>query len=297
MNILLVRTGGLGDCILTLPVVSCLKRIKAVSAFHVLGNSDMLSLARLTGEFDGMHSFDDAGFASLFTKGGPSGFLRSFFSQFEEVYFFTAGDSDSVKMKVTAAGAGACRTLDPMLPKSWQGKHITSHLLNIIDFCGEARHMQCNSPLKPLNKPDVKRKGLLIHPGSGDMKKNWPVERFIGVADRWHSEVAFVLGPAEIERGFEKEIHDQRFTIHRTDTLEELYDLLSGASLYVGNDSGVSHFADFCGVRGAVLFGPTDPVVWKPAGNNLTVVSSGDGTMEGIDVEEVLEALEYATRL
>ena len=297
MNILLVRSGGLGDCILTLPVVSCLKRIKVVSAFHVLGNGAMLSLARLTGEFDGMHSFDYAGFASLFTKGEPSGFLRSFFSQFEEVYFFTAGDSDSVKMKVTAAGAGACRTLNPMLPESWQGKHITSHLLNIIDGSGEDPRMQCNSPLKPLKKPGEKRKGLLIHPGSGDMKKNWPVEMFLAVADRWQGEVAFVLGPAEIERGFEKEIPEERFTIHLTETLVELYDLLSGASFYVGNDSGVSHFADFCGVRGAVLFGPTDPVVWKPVGNNLTVVSSGDGTMEGIDVEEVLEALEYAARL
>jgi len=297
MNILLVRTGGLGDCILTLPVVSGLKRIKAGAAFHVLGNSAMLSVARLTGEFDGMHSFDDAGFTTLFTKGQPSGFLRSFFSQFEEVYFFTAGDSDSVKMKVTAAGAGVCYTLNPVLPEGWQGKHITSHLLRIIDFCGEAPLMQYNFPLKPLNKPDVKRKGLLIHPGSGNMKKNWPVERFIAVADRWHGEVSFVLGPAEIERGFEKEISEERYTIHRTETLEELYDLLSGASIYVGNDSGVSHFADFCGVCGAVLFGPTDPVVWKPAGDNLTVVSSGDGTMMGIGVEKVLLALEYAAGL
>lgn len=297
MNILLVRSGGLGDCILTLPVVSCLKRIKAVSAFHVLGNGAMLSLARLTGEFDGMHSFDDAGFASLFTKGGPSGFLRSFFSQFNEVYFFTAGDSDSVKMKVTAAGAGVCYTLNPVLPESWQGKHITRYLLNIIEVSSDTTHMKCNYPLKPLKKPDVKRKGLLIHPGSGDMKKNWPVEWFIAVADRWHGEAAFVLGPAEIERGFEKEFPEEKFTIYRTETIKELYDLLSGASLYVGNDSGVSHFADFCGVRGAVLFGPTDPVVWKPAGDNLTVVSSGDGTMKGIGVEEVLEALECAERL
>lgn len=297
MNNLLVRTGGLGDCILTLPVVSCLKRIKSVSTFHVLGNSTMLSLARLTGEFDGMHSFDDAGFASLFTKGEPSEFLRSFFSRFNEVYFFTAGDSASLQRKITAAGAGVCHTLNPALPEGWQGKHITSHLLNIIDGSVEVPHMQCKPPLKPLKNPDVKRKGLLIHPGSGDIKKNWPVERFIAVADRWHGEVAFVLGSAETERGFEKEIPEERFTIHRTETLEELYDLLFGASLYVGNDSGVSHFADFCGVRGAVLFGPTDPVVWKPAGDNLTVVSSVDGTMEGIGEKEVFLTLEYATRL
>ena len=54
--------------------------------------------------------------------------------------------------------------------------------------------------------------------------------------------------------------------------LETLAELLAGACLYVGNDSGVSHLAgmvaDSAGhaPRLAVLFGPSDSRVWAPPG-------------------------------
>jgi hypothetical protein len=41
-----------------------------------------------------------------------------------------------------------------------------------------------------------------------------------------------------------------------------------------------------------VLFGPTDPSVWRPLGELTTVLRSMDGSMEGIGVDEVFDALE-----
>jgi ADP-heptose:LPS heptosyltransferase len=48
--------------------------------------------------------------------------------------------------------------------------------------------------------------------------------------------------------------------------------VLSMSDLYLGNDSGISHLAGCLGTRSVVLFGPTDPVLWKPFGENVRVV-------------------------
>jgi len=53
--------------------------------------------------------------------------------------------------------------------------------------------------------------------------------------------------------------------------LRELAWYLAHAAYYVGNDSGVSHLAGVAGARGTVLFGPTDPVLWRPLGSALAV--------------------------
>ena len=42
--------------------------------------------------------------------------------------------------------------------------------------------------------------------------------------------------------------------------------LLSWVSLFIGNDSGISHLAAALGVPVLAIFGPTDPAVWAPRG-------------------------------
>ena len=51
--------------------------------------------------------------------------------------------------------------------------------------------------------------------------------------------------------------------------------LLARCDFSVGNDSGFSHLAAAMNCPVISLFGPTDPLVWKPAGGHVEVVSSG----------------------
>jgi ADP-heptose:LPS heptosyltransferase len=56
--------------------------------------------------------------------------------------------------------------------------------------------------------------------------------------------------------------------------IEDLYQLachLAQASLYVGNDSGITHLAAAVGTPVLALFGPTDPAVWAPRGEHVRV--------------------------
>jgi ADP-heptose:LPS heptosyltransferase len=58
--------------------------------------------------------------------------------------------------------------------------------------------------------------------------------------------------------------------------VENLYELgtwLASASVYIGNDSGVSHLAAAVGTPVVALFGPTDPAIWAPRGERVAIYS------------------------
>jgi heptosyltransferase III len=72
-------------------------------------------------------------------------------------------------------------------------------------------------------------------------------------------------------------------------TIPDLMDLarfIGGASLYIGNDSGITHLAAATGVPTLALFGPTSPQIWAPRNPNTTVIQRS--SMDDLTVTEVL---------
>ena len=63
------------------------------------------------------------------------------------------------------------------------------------------------------------------------------------------------------------------------------------SSVFIGHDSGISHIAAATGARCVVLFGPTDPAVWAPANESVTVLREPDGNLGSVSVEAVVAAL------
>ena len=64
--------------------------------------------------------------------------------------------------------------------------------------------------------------------------------------------------------------------IERPNNVKALADLLSHASLYIGNDSGVSHLAGFVGTPTIALYKTTDPKIWGVLGRQVTHISADD---------------------
>jgi len=284
---LLIRSGGIGDSILTLPVAVRLRELYPGAELHLLGNGNMISAARLTGLFTCFRSLDDAGFSALYAKKGTSPFLQAYFSQFDRVYCFTAGNREDIARTILANGARACRTLDPRQPRNWE-RHITDYFFSILDT-------NCAGPAvlpEPIIIHSSPRRNdlLVIHPGSGGVSKMWPVKRFVDVAETWNGETAFLLGPAEIQKGYAGRIPG-RFRLIENPPLSDAALLLSIAGLYLGNDSGASHLAALCGTPSVVLFGATSPRVWGPLGGKARIIVSPGGNMEELCIEEVLMAL------
>jgi hypothetical protein len=119
---------------------------------------------------------------------------------------------------------------------------------------------------------------IAIHPGSGSETKCWPVERFEALARELKREtdcsIVMILGPAderlvERMRALTKELHSP---IAHSLPLRSLAAALANCALYVGNDSGVTHLAAAVGVPTVAIFGPTDPIMWAPNGDNVKIV-------------------------
>jgi ADP-heptose:LPS heptosyltransferase len=108
---------------------------------------------------------------------------------------------------------------------------------------------------------------VLLHPGSGSPKKNWPLEYFQELAQRLNATgltTAFTHGPAEDNLPLENCLPPM--------SLPDLARTLASAHLYIGNDTGITHLAAAVGTPTLALFGPTNPTVWAPRGPHVHVL-------------------------
>ena len=117
---------------------------------------------------------------------------------------------------------------------------------------------------------------VVMHPFSGGASKNWPLDRFRAVAAGLQLPVAWSAGPEEYLA------EAQRF-----DSLDEVARWLASATLYIGNDSGITHLAAAVGTPVIALFGASNPRVWAPRGPHVRVIAAN--TLEAISVDTVFE--------
>lgn len=117
---------------------------------------------------------------------------------------------------------------------------------------------------------------IAVHPFSGSVKKNWPLERYVELVHELDADVRFCAGP---EQSLDGAVY-----------MENLWDLacwLAAARLYVGNDSGITHLAAAVGTPTVAVFGPTDACVWAPRGRHVTIIHAPD--LLALPVRTVLE--------
>jgi len=123
----------------------------------------------------------------------------------------------------------------------------------------------------------------VVHPFSTRADKTWPAERFVAVARRVSNPV-ILAGPDDDAAPFAE------FEVWRNEPLSRVKALMSGASLFVGNDSGPAHIAAAFGVPVVAIFGSSDPVTWAPWRTESRVLTSVEG-INAISVEEVMHAV------
>ena len=131
-----------------------------------------------------------------------------------------------------------------------------------------------------ISVPARERAGAVIHPFSGSLRKNWPLDCYRELGRRLAKTmpVAWCAGPAD-------DLPDAEIRIVN---LYELACRLAGARVFIGNDSGIAHLAAAVGTAVVALFGPTDPRVWGPRGRDVRVLQATE--MAAIPLADVLAA-------
>jgi len=233
-RLLIYRRGGLGDTLLTFPIVELLK--KKGFLIDYVGNTDYLKLLKEVEWVDNI--FGD------FPKN---------LSSYDRIYLL--------------AKENFLETSNVVLiePFPQEKEHVLDYYLRRFNLDGTP------SKVLPLKGLTLWEDRIILHPGSGSIKKNAPLELFV---ELYHSleglgeKPLFVLG--EAEKHLEELL--KNFDTYKVENVVKFAKLLKGSKAFVGNDSGFTHLAGYLGVPTIALFGPTDPTVWKPVGPYVEVI-------------------------
>jgi hypothetical protein len=267
---LLIRPGGIGDCILSLPALEYL----AADYTEVWVPAAVTPLIRFADRVRDLSStrLDLVGLPGV----EPPPFAVAALTQFDSIVSWYGANRPDFREAVTAMGL-PFRFLDA-LPLDRPGAHASDFFLRQATISKWSRRFRLHSAIPRIPCPRSDGGFAVIHPFSGGARKNWPLDRFQALAKRLHIPVRWCAGPEE-----------PLAEAMRFDDLYQLALWLAEARLYIGNDSGITHLAAAVGTPVVAVFGPTDPAVWGPRGQCVRV-AGGNGRWPGID--EVLAAAE-----
>jgi hypothetical protein len=253
MRRLTIRPGGIGDLIVSLPALECLQ----TDYYEVWTASSNVPLVRFA---DRVRPIASTGVDWLAVSEPPPPLIETL-RGFDSIVSWYGANRPEFREEV--ARLGLPFTFFPALPAEGAGVHATDFYL------AQARTLAaCQSDGIPRIRCDISRDApreefAAIHPFSGSARKNWPLENFRELARQLEADmpVRWCAGPEDppLEGAV------------RIDDLYELACWLARAQMYVGNDSGITHLAAAVGTPVLALFGPTDPAVWAPRGENVTV--------------------------
>jgi ADP-heptose:LPS heptosyltransferase len=273
-SLLIVHQGALGDLVCIFPVIRALRR-----RFHpvsILCQGHLGKLAAAENLADAWFPIEAAWTASLFS-GEANRQAARLLAPYSHSLVFSRSEALAASLK-HIAGARVCSV--PPRPPAGRRVHIAEHTLHCIQECGWLPEFK-DAILKATPShgsaaapgEGEASKTVLIHPGAGSPRKRWPLPGFLELTAQINArqlKPAFVIGPVEQDLLPELERHGA--TLHLTGDSLKLLALLRSAAAYIGNDSGVSHLAAWVGLPCVVIFGPSDPVRWRPWGGRVEIV-------------------------
>jgi ADP-heptose:LPS heptosyltransferase len=246
MRRLIIRPGAIGDFIVSLPAIECLK----TNYLEIWTTRRNVPLVRFA---DRVRAIDSTGLdLTGITQPAPDA-LRGF----DEIVSWYGTNRPEFRDAVSAL---PFRFL-PALPPTDCPHHATDFYLSQVSPFAEAPsdavpRIPCDSPRQDF---------AVIHPYSGSPRKNWPLTRFQNLARQLERvmPVRWCSGDEDPPLPGAARFHD-------------LYDLacwLAGARLYIGNDSGVTHLAAAVGTPVLAIFRASDPAIWAPRGPHVRVAT------------------------
>jgi heptosyltransferase-3 len=267
-KILIIRACAIGDFVLNLPALRALSQVHENTPFVLVGYPSILGLAREFLPVEATHSIESQPWSRLFHEPIP-------YLDFDSAVVWMRDPSVADNLRLS--GIPEVLRADPF---PTQG-HAATHLLRTLNLSAP--------PLPDLWKRESGE--IIIHPGSGSVRKNWP----------YFGELVSRLGNRALalwERAPEGPVRvtDMRYTCGPHPALSER--VLAGLTLsqvvqqlrrcraYIGNDSGITHLAAYLGCPTIALFGPTDPRTWGPFGRRSRIIWKTN--LEDISVDEVL---------
>ncbi len=292
-RVLVIFPGALGDLMCLRPALGAISRRHPGASVELMARFELARLVAGRSVVARAHSIDAREVGELFSE--SSGGARRFFGEFDRIYSFFASDDARFRARIAAA-THAQISFHPFRPAG-DGHVSAGYLRSIGEDASpvEARLEPTSDDLAAAARGLAASKCdgsnlIVIFPGSGSPGKNWPAEKFAALAAMLskRASVAVILGPAEAS--VEPIFREAGVAVLKDLDLPTVAAIARIAVAFVGNDSGVSHLAAAVGASGVVIFGPTDPVRWRPMGSGQIYILNR-GPVASSEVREVAGAL------
>jgi heptosyltransferase III len=329
-NILVIILRYIGDTLLMTPVVTALRDAHPGAKISVLVFKGTEDVVRYNSQIDEV---------IVFQKGGPSQMYRFWRGLRGRRFDCVIDLTDSDRAAIASYATGAPVRVGFNVEQLWRGRlythaltgpvagvhRISRNMAALAAIGQDARETlpilrtspveerQADELLEGLGSASQQRSQplVLVQPGARYGPKAWPEARFAELIDRLarQSGCRIVVGASPSERPLAEAI----VALTRGPVAPQIVcaplavyiALLKNCDLFIGNDSGPMHLAAAHGTAVVALFGPSDPVMWRPMGGPAAVIHKGvdcggcstkqclrggRSCMQSISVDEVFSA-------
>jgi len=283
-RVAILRLRSLGDCVLTTPALDILRRARPDLRVAVLVEDRFREI------FEGNPDVDEILRADL-------GALRRFRPR---LCLNLHGGSRSAWMTALSgarfrAGFGHFRfqpAYNARIPRAQEilgverKVHTAEHLASAMFWLGapvtEIPRAKLGGGQAAPPVPPCPPGYAVIHAVAAAPEKTWRADGFLAVAEylkRSGMEPVFIGAATDDLASF------RAWRTVQGARLSEIKALMSGAALFVGNDSGPAHMAAAFGLHSVVIFRDSDPAIWGPW-RTVSEVLTGH-----VEIAQVLDAL------
>jgi hypothetical protein len=209
---------------------------------------------------------------------------------FDHVVAFLNDPDGKLMFRLKAFFPESKVSIFPAFPPQGEDTHVALFMARAIQDatglplnCGDVFEDAFKNPLMISDKKQGEKQHIVIHPGSGSIKKNHPPTFWLelikelkrsGFAEQ--ERLTVLLGPAEegIVQFFRENLKKGDAVIKVMPEKEELLSILSNASVYIGHDSGITHLAAMMGIHVIALWKESLLEPWRPLGPKVRIIKN-----------------------
>ena len=289
-RILIMHQGAIGDFILSLPAIAAFRFHYPRASITIWGHTEILRLISSSPYSDETSSLEQPGLALFYAEQGfETTFLAERFTSFDVICVFGGKQQSPFVANLKKAGVEKVYHIFTFPPPESKTHVIEfqSSQLSALDLplkttvpkllLSESAGRNATRFFKQAGI-DKHTLTVALHLGSGSIKKAWQVHSFAALARKLRSnhgaQIIVPVGPADtkVSKDYFKIMSSPGSIPIKNLPLDELAAILKQCSLYVGNDSGITHLASAVGTPVVALFGPTDSQVWGPRGKCVSIL-------------------------
>lgn len=288
--VMVIHPGALGDVLLALPCFRMMRERFPCHRVALLASAGVGDLLKEAGEVAEAFSLERAFGCTLFSsEPTPTSQRCDWFGRCDRVIGFFSDPQGTL-----SATLGRFLSADVILRSPFDRElraiHQSARFVEIVEGMAP-RQVGLDPPLqispgrRTRARETLQRMGVnvsveglvAVHPGSGSLYKCADPRLFAGVINwAWDrgDQAVMIAGPADgaAVSAVTGLLAPDQVPILKACDLTTLASVLAQTSLFVGNDSGVTHLAASVGAPTVTLFGPTDPARWGPIGPHVRVL-------------------------